>query len=295
LASEIAEHFGKSMRTIYRDMQALYEAGLPIASEPGEGYSVIKGDYLPPMTFTPGEASALLMGTEFVIKKADVSLRKDAQSALLKIKSILKEDTKEYIDVIDKSTVVFNQNIIHKNILSKIQFCIANDLMIHLKYYSLSKNEITERDIEPMGLIHYGENWRIIAFCRLRKDFREFRINRINSIKFLEEKFKKKKKFSLTDFISREFSIKNPFEAKIWFDKKSARIIKEKYSSGLTREDQVKDGFIMNFMYSLDKIDDIANWIMIFNKSAKVISPVPLKDLILQKAQEIKDIYTPKK
>jgi predicted DNA-binding transcriptional regulator YafY len=292
LASELAAHFGKSQRTIYRDMQALYDAGLPIAAEPGEGYSVVKGDYLPPMTFTPGEASALLMGTEFVIKKADISLRKDAQSALLKIKSILKDDTKEFIDVIDKSIMVYNQNTIHKNVLSNIQNSIANNLLIHLKYYSLSKNEVTEREIEPMGLIHYGENWRIIAFCRLRKDFREFRINRINSIKFLETEFKRKKHFSLSEFVSKEFQIRNPFEIKIWFDKKAARIVKEKYSSGLINEEQVKDGFILTFMYSKDKIDDITNWILLFHKSAKIISPDKMKDLILTKIEEIKNIYS---
>jgi predicted DNA-binding transcriptional regulator YafY len=142
-----------------------------------------------------------------------------------------------------------------------------------------------------MGLIHYNENWRIIAFCRLRKDFREFRINRINSIKFLEEKFKRRKYFSLEEFISKEFQIKDPFEARIWFDRKTARIIKEKYSTGLTKEEPAKDGQIMTFMYSKYKIDDIANWIMVFNRSAKVISPKSLRDLILKNTDEIRAMY----
>jgi predicted DNA-binding transcriptional regulator YafY len=290
-SSDISEYFNISRRTVYRDINALSEVGVPLSAEPGEGYSLVEGYYLPPVMFTHGEASALLLGTEFVIKKSDASYKKDAQSALLKIKSILKNDTKDFLDKINQSTIIFEKSVTGKNILQSIQNSIANNTLIRIKYFSLSKNEITDRIIEPKGLIHYAENWRIIAFCRLRKDFREFRINRIKSIMFLSEKFTNKKNFSLKEFISKEYQIKNPFEARIWFEKKTFRLVKEKYSQGLINEQPQKDGMIMTFMYSKDKMVDIASWILSLNKYAKVISPKELKRTVIKKAYEVLDKY----
>jgi predicted DNA-binding transcriptional regulator YafY len=291
-ATDISKFFNKSKRTIYRDLQALSEIGVPLSAEPGEGYSLVEGYHLPPVMFTHGEASALLLGTEFVIKKSDAFYRKEAQSALLKIKSILKKDTKEYINKIDESTIIFEKNISGKNILQSIQNSIANNTLIHIKYFSLSKNEITDRDIEPVGLIHYAENWRIIAYCCLRKDFREFRINRIKSINFLTKKFSIRKNFVLNDFISENYKIKNPFEAKILFDKKASRVVKEKYPQGLIKEETHKNGVLMTFIYSKDNLNRISNWILSFGKDAKVISPIELKKNVSRKVNELAEIYS---
>ncbi len=289
-AQELSEKLDVNVRTIYRYMQTLGYAGIPIESITGLGYKIMDDYHLPPIMFTPKEAAALLMGSEFVVKKADFSYKKEAESAFLKIKSVLKDDTLEFVNKIDKSTIVFNDHFADKNVIAKIQEAIAERKLLKIKYYSMSKNEITERTIEPMGLIYYSENWRIIAYCRLREDFREFRLNRINNLKFTGKGFDKRD-FSLNDFIKKEYNIDDPIEIKIFFDKKAARLVKEKYSQGLTGETETKNGSEMTFLVSGKRIDITLNWILSFHKSARLLSPETLRKKLAQKVADIAKLY----
>ena len=289
-AQYLAERLDVNIRTIYRYIQTLSSSGIPIESVTGLGYK-IQGYHLPPIIFTPKEAAAILMGFEFVSKKVDFSYRKDAESALLKIKSVLKRETLEYVNKIDESTFVFNDKFSDKNIISKIQDAIANCKLIKMQYYSMSKNEITERTIEPMGLIYYSENWRIIAYCKLRKDFREFRLNRINNLKILNKNFDKRE-FSLSNFVSKEYNIKDPIEIKVFFDKKTARLVKEKYSQGLIYEKESKNGVEMTFLVGKEKEDLILKWILSFHTAAKIVSPDYLKQKMVKMIKEISMLYS---
>jgi predicted DNA-binding transcriptional regulator YafY len=288
-AEQLSKKLDMNIRTIYRYIQALYDAGIPIEAIPGMGYKLMDDYNLPPIMLTEKEAAALLMGSEFVIKKADSSYKKDATSAFDKIKSVLKKETLEHINKINESTFVMNDRFIDKKLIAKIQAAILGTKIIKLKYYSL-KDEITKRDIEPMGLIYYNENWRIIAFCKLRNALREFRLNRINSIKYTKQKFVRRK-FNLNNFLSECYNIHNPIELKVIFDKKSARIVKEKYSRGLTSEKETKKGVEMTFLIDENKIDITTDWILSFHKHAKVISPQEFKDVLQQKANDIVNIY----
>jgi predicted DNA-binding transcriptional regulator YafY len=288
-AQDLSEKLEVNIRTIYRYIQTLCSAGVPIESMTGRGYKLMEGYNLPPVMLTEKEAAALLMGSEFVIKKVDSSYKKDASSAFLKIKSILKKETLEYINKIDEFTVVMNDKFIDKNLIAKIQNAIAETKIIRLNYYSL-KDEVTERAIEPMGLIYYNENWRIVAFCKLRNAFREFRLNRINNIRYTNHKFIKRK-FSLNNFVSEFYNIHNPIELKVLFDKKSARIVKEQYSRGLTSEKDVKNGVEMKFLIDEKCVDITINWILSLHKGAKIISPEDFKDKLQKKVTDILKLY----
>jgi len=289
-AQELSEKLELNIRTIYRYIQTLDNSGIPIESTTGQGYRMKEGYSLPPVMLTPKEAVAILMGSEFVIKKADFSYKKEAESAFLKIKSVLKKETLDFVNKIDESTIVLNDRFVDKNRISKIQEAIAERKLIKLQYDSMSKNEVTERIIEPMGLIYYSENWRIIAYCRLRQDFREFRLNRINNLKYTGSHFEKRV-FSLADFVKKEYNITNPVEIKLWFDKKAARLVKEKYSQGLINETETKDGFELTFLISEERLDLTLNWILSFNKSVKILQPKELVTKLLQKADSITKLY----
>lgn len=88
-ADELAEVLGVSVRTIYRDMQVLSEAGVPLIGETGLGYSLMEGYFLPPISFTVEEAVSLLLGTEFIVNRFDPTFRKSARSSRRKIEAIL--------------------------------------------------------------------------------------------------------------------------------------------------------------------------------------------------------------
>ncbi len=84
-AEDLARTFETSKRTIYRDIQALCEAGVPLISTPGQGYALMEGYFLPPLSFTPEEATMLLLGSDFMAQNFDAQYRAAAQSASRKI------------------------------------------------------------------------------------------------------------------------------------------------------------------------------------------------------------------
>src|ERR1043165_4884625 len=97
-AEEMSNRFEISLRTVYRDVKALMEAGVPIGSEAGKGYFIVDGYHLPPVMFNEDEASALLMAGKLVEKMTDRSVRSAYESALMKIKSVLHESEKDHLE-----------------------------------------------------------------------------------------------------------------------------------------------------------------------------------------------------
>src|SRR5437899_8757308 len=102
-AEDLAETFETSKRTIYRDIQALGEAGVPVLSVPGRGYSLMKGYFLPPLSFTTDEATMLLLGSDFMAQNFDAQYRTAAQSASRKIEGILHEKLSEEVHYLQDS------------------------------------------------------------------------------------------------------------------------------------------------------------------------------------------------
>ncbi|MCI0352964.1 MAG: HTH domain-containing protein, partial [Acidobacteriales bacterium] len=95
---DLARSFEVSQRTIYRDIAALSEMGVPIVALPGEGYALMEGFYLPPLVFTPAEATALFLGARMLALQADGELPKDAEQALTKIANILPDKTHQHVE-----------------------------------------------------------------------------------------------------------------------------------------------------------------------------------------------------
>src|SRR5690554_1954712 len=86
---DLAEHFGVSRRTIFRDLRTLSESGVPLTYAEEGGYEILDGYQLPPLMLTAREAATLLTGTRFMTLQSDASLRKDADQVALKILSVL--------------------------------------------------------------------------------------------------------------------------------------------------------------------------------------------------------------
>src|ERR1044072_6926076 len=105
-AQEIADRFNISLRTVYRDVKALEESGVPVIGEAGSGYTVMEGYRLPPVLFTQEEASALLMGAKLAQHQTDASVQKHFLAALYKIKAVLRTSDKEHMDALDDNIAV---------------------------------------------------------------------------------------------------------------------------------------------------------------------------------------------
>lgn len=183
-ATELANKFSVSNRTIYRDIKALEQAGVPILTEDGKGYTLMDGYRIPPVMFTESEANALITAEQLILKNKDASFVKEYSEVINKIKSVLRHNTKDKANLLS-NRVVSGQNADNdrtSNNLSILQLALTNFNLVKIKYYSPDNNQTTERTIEPFAIYTSQENWLLIALCRLRCDYRAFRLDRIESL-----------------------------------------------------------------------------------------------------------------
>ncbi len=199
-ARELAEKHSVSIRTVYRDIRTLEQSGIPIFTEEGKGYSIIEGYNLPPVMFTEEEANALITAEQIVNKNKDASFTEQYASAVEKIKSVLKYSQKDKAVLLTERLQIRTniENEKTSNYLMQLQTAITNYKVIGIDYMSLEQKK-TQREIEPFALIHTNDNWVLIAFCRLRKDFRAFRIDCIQKVLLLSTTFEPHK-LTLQDY-----------------------------------------------------------------------------------------------
>jgi predicted DNA-binding transcriptional regulator YafY len=193
-AQEIADRFHISLRTVYRDVKALEESGIPIIGEAGSGYSMMEGYRLLPVMFTQEEASALLLGSKLAAQLTDASVQKHYEEALYKIKAVLRTGDKDYVDELSNNIEIvlpaIPQNENTNRHLTALQKAIAEKAVVFIRYSSsYNKTETTERLVEPIGLVHYSQAWHLIGWCRLRNSYRDFKVNRIERLQLKEESF----------------------------------------------------------------------------------------------------------
>lgn len=190
-ATELAKKFGISVRTVYRDIRALEQSGIPIVTEEGIGYSLMEGYKLPPIMFTEKEANALITAEQFVLRSKDSSLVKEFSEAIAKIKSVLRYSNKEKAELLAER-VFFGRNFeaqVTSQNLAEIQLALTNFQLVRITYET-ADGKISDRTIEPFALYNSPqEDWTLAAYCRLRKDFRSFRLDRMKKVLVLEEVF----------------------------------------------------------------------------------------------------------
>lgn len=188
-ANELADKFQVSKRTIYRDIKALENAGVPLPTEEGKGYALIEGYKVPPIMFTESQANALILAEQLVLKNKDASFVQAYSEAIDKIKSILRYTEKDKANLLADRTQyneVKNQER-NSNILSDIQYALTNHFLVKIKYTNKEEAD-SERVIEPFALLS-TMNWYLIAWCHLRKEYRFFRLDRIKKLEVQSEKF----------------------------------------------------------------------------------------------------------
>lgn len=188
-ATALAGKFGVSVRTIYRDIRTLEQAGVPIITEDGKGYTLMEGYRVPPVMFTEAQANALITAEQLVLKNKDTSFIKDYTEAIDKVKAVLKYSIQDKVNLLAERTR-FDQNRNRErnsNNLSDLQFALTNFCLTKIEYTN-EQNKTTTRHIEPFALLS-TENWLLVAYCRLRKEFRFFRLDRIGKLELLADKF----------------------------------------------------------------------------------------------------------
>ncbi len=200
-AREIAERFEVTIRTIYRDIQTLRLAGVPIGEEEGKGYFLVDGYRLPPVMFTMEEARALVTTSKILKYHTEYSLKQNYESALLKIKAVLPLNNKNQLEYLN-SRIGFQKPWAPTSLhLDTIQYSITENKKLKIKYQTRGDEQLKERIIHPYAVYFSGAVWSTIAFCELRHEIREFRLDRIKELKLQQINFKPDKSFNFEHYL----------------------------------------------------------------------------------------------
>ena len=201
---KIAEKFHISIRSVYRDVKALNEQGIPVSFEANRGYFIVNGYFLQPVSFSTEEANALLLMESIVSAFADKSTHEHYSSALTKIKSVLRSSQKDSIEKLAANIklqvpVCFVQSV---DYLARIQQAIASQKILEIGYTN-KQEEVSVRKLEPIGLVFYALSWHLIGWCHNKKDYRDFRVSRILRLHCTDEHFTKSSHIALEAYMQQ--------------------------------------------------------------------------------------------
>ena len=201
-AETIADKYSISVRTVYRDIKALSQQGIPVSFEQHRGYFIVPGYFLPPVSFTSEQAAALLLIETMVQGFADKSIQSHYSAALNKIKAVLRTPQKEALETLTNNMRFQLPDCIKNDFeyLSVIQTAISSGTILQINYHN-KKEEVSQRHVEPLGLIFYAFSWHLVAWCHVRKDYRDFKVNRILQLKNTGDGFIKKDHMALNDYM----------------------------------------------------------------------------------------------
>jgi predicted DNA-binding transcriptional regulator YafY len=281
-AADIAERFNISLRTVYRDVKTLEEAGIPLIGEAGVGYSIMDGYRLPPVMFTKEEATAFLTAEKFVESLTDPSTVANYKSAMYKVRAILKTTEKDLLESMDNRIEVFKTAHIpeaaNTDHIQTILYSIAQRKVLALNYFARHSQEHTKRYVEPIGIFFQSGYWHLIAFCRLRKAYRDFRVDRIKNLTVTEEHYPDEHP-ALKEYIAQTAKEKELDAVIILVDKSiHTHLESQKYYSGFISEKHIGDSVEMTFLTS--SLEGFARWYMMYGEKAEIITPDSLKDRV---------------
>jgi predicted DNA-binding transcriptional regulator YafY len=200
-AHDLAERLEVSQRTIYRDIQDLSLSGVPIEGEAGVGYHLRYSLDIPPLMFNADELEALVLGVRILKVWGGSELGKSALSVLDKIQAVIPTELRVHID----DSKLFALNLCdRKELMTTLDHCrhaIASYNYLQITY-KRADDTSSQRKLKPLGLFFWGNVWTLTAWCELRDDFRNFRLDRIQTLTILEHTFSEQAGQSLEDYIA---------------------------------------------------------------------------------------------
>ena len=285
-AADLAEECECSVRTVYRDIDALCQSGVPVAALPGEGYRLVPGYHLPPIAFTVDEAVQLLLGSELALGLGTDEQRAAVRSAAAKVEAVLTEETRREVERLRERIRVAPEHYRETSPwLPLLQRAVIQEHVVKVRYHSFSSDEVTEREIEPYYLIFYGGDWHLVGFCRLREGIRDFRCGRIREAGLTADRFERPEHVS-----SWPDGPRTPGqEVHVWIETASVPWARETQAYGFRREEPTEGGSV--FIFEASDLKRLLPWIMSWGISARVLSPPELGRRVRREAEALVQTY----
>jgi predicted DNA-binding transcriptional regulator YafY len=199
-AAQLAERLEVSPRSVYRDIAALQAQGVPIEGEAGVGYRMRRGFDLPPLMFTRQEAQALVACLRVAQPRIDAALAAHADEALAKILSVLPEAERTAAERLSLYALPVGPDAETRERLSRLRVAAEDKIRLQIDYRDLADVR-SVRVVRPLGCFYWGEVWTLAAWCEMRGDFRNFRVDRIVAINALPGRFRDEPGRSLADLL----------------------------------------------------------------------------------------------
>lgn len=292
-AQDLADRFDISLRTVYRDIRSLEEAGVPLYGEAGVGYSLVEGYRLPPVMFTPDEAMAFVTAEKLMAKFTDRALQENFASAMYKVKAVLRGSEKEMVENLDSQIVVKGRKDDKNasgNVLDVLLKAIADKKVVKMTYKSFGSEESTERLIEPIGIFHENENWYTIAYCHLREEYRQFRIDRVIIACLTNQSQEPRDTLKeYQEYQDKIAATENLQKAVIRVDKKYAGYLQERrhffgFVSEEVHDDYVDMTFLSHWLH-----EGLGRWYLAFADCAEILEPQSLVEFVAEYIEGIQN------
>jgi len=280
-----------SVRTIQRDINSLAIAEIPIYWS-GEGYEIMPGFFLPPVTLNVEEALSLVVSARAYSEGEGKFHESTIESAISKMIATLPKRTRELLETgSDRISIESRKVTDAGGLISRLYQAILNTRQLRINYYSYSRNSVSERVIDPYALTFRRRAWYLVAFCHTRNDILMFRTNRIKTLTFTGKTFSYPSDFSLEEYMANSWQVMRgnrgeKIEVLVKFDAKIAPLIKEVNWHPTQRIENLPDGSIL-YSVTVPETEEIKLWILGYSYHAEVISPESLREEMAAAAEKM--------
>jgi predicted DNA-binding transcriptional regulator YafY len=293
-AEDLAATFETSKRTIYRDIQALCESGVPVVAQPGVGYSLVEGYFLPPISFSVDEATMLLLGADSAAQNFDAQYRAAAASAGRKIEAVLSEKLRGEVEYLRGSIAFVAPATLASGksatFLPQLRRAIIERRTVsfdyHTRYSQDGSAARNTREADPYAMLHYGDAWYLIGHCHLRKGIRNFRLDRMAGLRLLDKTFDRPPNFRLEEPVDDQRNLK----VVALFSPEAAPWVRESRSYYVDSMEEVADGLLVTMRVRVE--NEIFQWLFSWGAQVRVLEPESLRRRLMTEAGKILENYS---
>ncbi|GAB4511956.1 MAG: YafY family protein [Anaerolineae bacterium] len=283
-AEDLSAHFEVSKRTIYRDMEALLESGVPVISEPGRGFCLTAEYFLPPLHLTAEEAVLLLLGAAWIQQTFDADYQRVAQNAVDKITTALPKGTQQHAAQLKANFAMVATQAQETDDLRTVRRAVIENRRLRLIYRSRPNQHDSPvpkaREIDPYLLVYVNNSWIVRGYCHLRQEVRHFRVERMEDIQLTAQRFIRQ-----PDTMSHVVPHDLPVEVRVQFTPQVMRWVLEEPPFYQVAAEENANGLLVTLRVREEQ--DVLPWLLTWGAQAQVLAPESLRQRILDEARTI--------
>ena len=289
---ELAARLEMDVRTVRRYINHLQDVGIPVEANIGRhgGYRLRPGFKLPPLMFTEEEATAVMLGlltsTWLEIEQSPAAI----EGAMAKVSRALPLQARKRLQAVSSHFVLFphqQQSRPDASLLIDLSEAIHASQCLSIDYLSLEQ-ERTHRKVEPYGVSGWRGHWYLIGYCCLRRDYRVFRLDRIEHAEVLSETFEKARDFDYEKFMQEKYVVSGtPIEVEFGADMETVR---QRISTLYGTLTPTATGVLLQERY--DDLEAMARYLMALNLPFVVHRPTELREALVRLGKRMVQIAT---